>query len=92
MFCFSCQLQEQVVHVSEELNRERDDSNYFQQRREKFSAFGEIAKRQLEDDQAQQNNLEKDMEEDERCHQADITVRVNALIDIFSIVKLHHLK
>lgn len=88
--CFFYQLQEQVVHLSEELNRERDESNYFQQMRDKINAFGEIAKRQLEEDQAQQNNLEKDMEEDERCHQAEIKVRVNAQIDRFSIVKLHH--
>lgn len=81
---FPYQLREQVVHLSEELNRERVESNYFQQRRDKINAFGEIAKRQLEEARAQENNSEKDMEEDEKCHQAEIRVKV------FSVVKLHH--
>lgn len=64
------------MHLQEELNREREESNYFQQR-DKNNTFQEIAERQLDKVKAEQKSVEKDMEEDECRHQVKIKVRVN---------------
>lgn len=68
----------------EELNREREESNYFQQRRDKNNTFQEIAERQLDEVKAEQKSVEKDMEEDESRHQVDIKVRVNTHTKVLS--------
>ncbi|XP_060919561.1 dynein regulatory complex subunit 4-like [Labrus mixtus] len=68
------QLEEHIVRLREELDREREERNYFQLERDKIHTFGEIKERQVEVAVAEQRNLEKEIEEDERQHQVEIKV------------------
>ncbi|XP_073321148.1 dynein regulatory complex subunit 4 [Pagrus major] len=68
------QLEEHIVRLREELDREREERNYFQLERDKIHTFWEITNRQLEEMKAERKNLDKDIEEDERRHQVDIRV------------------
>ncbi|XP_018523371.1 dynein regulatory complex subunit 4 [Lates calcarifer] len=68
------QLEEYIVRLREELDREREERNYFQLERDKIHTFWEITDRQLEELKAEQKNLDKDIEEDERRHQVEIKV------------------
>ncbi|XP_030269345.1 dynein regulatory complex subunit 4 isoform X1 [Sparus aurata] len=68
------QLEEHIVRLREELDREREERNYFQLERDKIRTFWEITNRQLEEVKAEQKNLDKDIEEDERRHLVDIRV------------------
>lgn len=64
------------MRLREELDREREERNYFQLERDKIHTFWEITDRQLEELKAEQKNLDKDIEEDERRHQVEIKVWV----------------
>uniref|UniRef100_UPI0037E8CCAB dynein regulatory complex subunit 4-like isoform X1 n=1 Tax=Semicossyphus pulcher TaxID=241346 RepID=UPI0037E8CCAB len=68
------QLEEYIVRLREELDREREERNYFQLERDKIHTFQEITERQLEDSKAELKNLQRDVEEDERRHQVEIKV------------------
>lgn len=70
------QLEEHIVRLREELDREREERNYFQLERDKIHTFWGITERQLEEATADQKNLEKDVEEDEGRHQVEIKVRL----------------
>lgn len=74
MFLF--QLEEHIIRLREELDREREERNYFQLERDKIHTFWEITERQLEEVKAELKNLDKDLEEDEGRHQVDIKVRL----------------
>lgn len=74
MFLF--QMEEHIIRLREELDREREERNYFQLERDKIHTFWEITERQLEEVKAELKNLDKDLEEDEGCHQVEIKVRL----------------
>ena len=60
--------------MREELDREREERNYFQLERDKVNTFWEITKRQLEERKADIRNKEREMEEAEERHQVEIKV------------------
>lgn len=68
------QLEEHVVRLREELDREREERNYFQLERDKINTFWEITKRQLEEVRAELRNKDREMEEAEERHQIEIKV------------------
>lgn len=68
------QLEEHIVRLREELDREREERNYFQLERDKVNTFWEITKRQLEERKAEIRNKEREMEEGEERHQVEIKV------------------
>lgn len=70
------QLEEHVVRLREELDREREERNYFQLERDKVNTFWEITKRQLEERKAEIRNKDREMEDAEERHQVEIKVRL----------------
>ncbi|KAK2858640.1 hypothetical protein Q5P01_003260 [Channa striata] len=68
------QLEAHIVRLREELDREREERNYFQLERDKIHTFWEITDRQLQEAKAAQKTLDKDIEEDEGRHQVEIKV------------------
>lgn len=68
------QLEEHIVRIREELDREREERNYFQLERDKVNTFWEITKRQFEEKRADLRNKEREMEESEERHQVEIKV------------------
>lgn len=68
------QLEEHIVRLREELDREREERNYFQLERDKVNTFWEITKRQFEEKKAELRNKEREMEEAEERHQVEIKV------------------
>ncbi|XP_022345957.2 dynein regulatory complex subunit 4-like [Crassostrea virginica] len=68
------QLEEHVLRLREELDREREERNYFQLERDKVNTFWEITKRQLEERKAEIRNKDREMEDAEERHQVEIKV------------------
>ncbi|XP_040426909.1 dynein regulatory complex subunit 4 isoform X1 [Cygnus olor] len=68
------QLGEHIVRLREELDREREERNYFQLERDKIHTFWEITRRQLEEKKAELRNKDREMEEAEERHQVEIKV------------------
>lgn len=70
----SGQVEEHVARIREELDREREERNYFQLERDKIHTFWEITRRQLEEKKAELRNKDREMEEAEERHQVEIKV------------------
>lgn len=68
------QLEEHIIRLREELDREREEKSYFQLERDKIRAFWEICKRHLEETRAELRNREREGEEAEERHRVEITV------------------
>ncbi|KAM6057493.1 dynein regulatory complex subunit 4 [Chlamydotis macqueenii] len=68
------QLEKHVARLREELDREREERNYFQLERDRFHGFWEVTRRQLEEKRAELRNKEREMEEAEEQHQMEIKV------------------
>ncbi|KAF7699371.1 dynein regulatory complex subunit 4 [Silurus meridionalis] len=68
------QLEEHIARLREELDREREERNYFQLERDKIHTFWEISKKQLEEKKADLRNRDREMEEAEENHQTEIRV------------------
>ncbi|CAM4578576.1 unnamed protein product [Leuciscus chuanchicus] len=68
------QLEEHIVRLREELDREREERNYFQLERDKIHTFWEITRRNLEENKCELRNRERDLEEGEERHQVEIKV------------------
>lgn len=68
------QLEEHIIRLREELDREREEKSYFQLERDKIRAFWEISKRHLEETRAELRNREREGEEAEERHRVEITV------------------
>ncbi|KAM3877230.1 dynein regulatory complex subunit 4 [Diretmus argenteus] len=68
------QLEEHIVRLREELDREREERNYFQLERDKIHTFWEITKRHLEESKAELRNRDRELEEAEERHQVEIKV------------------
>lgn len=76
------QLEEHIIRLREELDREREERNYFQLERDKIHTFWEITKRQLEEKKADLRNREREMEEAEESHQTEIRVLLIMISDL----------
>lgn len=68
-------MEEHIGRIREELDREREERNYFQLERDKIHTFWEITRRQLEEKKAELRNKDREMEEAEERHQVEIKVR-----------------
>ena len=68
------QLIGQVLKLKDELDREREERNYFQLERDKINTFWEISKRQLEECRADMRNKDREIEEVEEQHTVEIKV------------------
>lgn len=68
------ELEEHLGRIREELDREREERNYFQLERDRISTFWEITKRQLEEKKAELRNKDRELEDAEEQHQAEIKV------------------
>ncbi|XP_048965558.1 dynein regulatory complex subunit 4 isoform X2 [Canis lupus baileyi] len=68
------QVEEHISRIREELDREREERNYFQLERDKIHTFWEITRRQLEEKKAELRNKDREMEEAEERHQVEIKV------------------
>nr|CAH8860565.1 unnamed protein product [Trichobilharzia regenti] len=68
------ELEEHIIRLREELEREREERNFFQLERDKVNTFWEISKQQLEDRSAELRNKEREMEESEERHQLELKV------------------
>lgn len=63
------------MRLREELDREREERNYFQLERDKIHTFWEITRRQLDEKKAELRNKDREMEEAEERHQVEIKAR-----------------
>merc|ERR1711970_956758 len=68
------QLMDHINRFREELDREREDRNYFQLERDKVATFWEITRRQLEQAKVTLRNKDREMEDSEERHQVEIKV------------------
>lgn len=68
------QLEEHIMRLREELDREREERNYFQLERDKIHTFWEITRRHLEENKCELRNRERELEEVEERHQVEIKV------------------
>ncbi|XP_075289464.1 dynein regulatory complex subunit 4 isoform X2 [Opisthocomus hoazin] len=66
------QLENHVMRLREELDREREERNYFQLERDKIHTFWEITRGQLEEKKAELLNKDREMGEAEQRHQVEI--------------------
>ncbi|KAK9540771.1 hypothetical protein VZT92_003201 [Zoarces viviparus] len=78
------QLEEHIVRLREELDREREERSYFQLERDKIQAFWEISKRRLEEQQAELRSRNREREEAEERHRVEITVYKQKLKHVLS--------
>ncbi|CAF4056194.1 unnamed protein product [Rotaria magnacalcarata] len=69
------ELEEHLGRIREELDREREERNYFQLERDRISTFWEITKRQLDEKKAELRNKDRELEDAEEQHQAEIKVK-----------------
>lgn len=68
------QLEAYIERLRTELDREREERNYFQLERDKVNTFWEISKRQQEEKKAELRNKDREMEDAEERHQIEIKV------------------
>ncbi|XP_055085885.1 dynein regulatory complex subunit 4 [Periophthalmus magnuspinnatus] len=68
------QLEDHIMRLREELDREREERNYFQLERDKVHAFWDITDRKLKEANAELKNLDKELEETEIKLQVEIKV------------------
>ena len=68
-----------MVRLRDELDRERDERNFFQLERDKVNGYWDITKRQLDEARATVRNKERELEDAEERHQVEIKVREKKL-------------
>ncbi len=73
-----------MVRLRDEVDREREERNFFQLERDKVNTFWEISKRQLEETKATVRNKEREIEDAEEKHQVEIKVRYRRRLYISS--------
>ncbi|KAK9532283.1 hypothetical protein VZT92_009674 [Zoarces viviparus] len=78
------QLEENIVRLREELDREREERSYFQLERDKIQASWEISKRRLEEEKAELRSRHVAREEAEERHRVEITVYKQKLKHVLS--------
>ncbi|KAA0192653.1 Growth arrest-specific protein 8, partial [Fasciolopsis buskii] len=70
------QLEEHIIRLREELEREREERNFFQLEKDKVNNFWEITKHQLEERSAELRNKEREMEEAEERHRLELKMHL----------------
>ncbi|KAM4595194.1 dynein regulatory complex subunit 4 [Fundulus diaphanus] len=78
------QLEEHIVRLREELDREREERSYFQLERDKIHALWDVSRRNLEEAQAELRNSVREKEEAEERHRVEITVYKQKLKHVLS--------
>ncbi|KAM9857040.1 dynein regulatory complex subunit 4-like [Aulostomus maculatus] len=78
------QLEEHIIRLREELDREREERSFFQLERDKIQAFWEICKRNLEETKAELRNRCREREEAEERHCLEISVYKQKLRHVLS--------
>ncbi|KAM9314471.1 dynein regulatory complex subunit 4 [Pholidichthys leucotaenia] len=68
------QLEEHIIRLREELDREREERSYFQLERDKIHSYWEVSQRRLEEVQAELRNRRREKEEADERHRVEITV------------------
>ena len=68
------QLRDHNDRLREEVDREREERNFFQLERDKVNAFWEISKKQLDEAKATIRVKERELEDAEERHQVEIKV------------------
>ncbi|XP_051485396.1 dynein regulatory complex subunit 4 isoform X2 [Apus apus] len=68
------QLEMHVARLREELEREREERNFFKLEGEKIRTFLEVTRQQLEEKKAELRNRDREMEEAEERHQVEIKI------------------
>ena len=63
-----------MVRLRDELDREREERNFFQLERDKVNGYWDISKRQLEEARSTVRNKERELEDAEERHQVEIKV------------------
>ncbi|XP_019110328.2 dynein regulatory complex subunit 4 isoform X1 [Larimichthys crocea] len=78
------QLEEHLVLLREELDKEREERSFFQLERDKIQAFWELSKRSLEEMEAELRSRQREREEAEERHRVEITVYKHKLKRVLS--------
>ncbi|XP_065601406.1 dynein regulatory complex subunit 4 isoform X5 [Cyrtonyx montezumae] len=68
------QLLEHITRLRKEMDREREERNYFQLERDKIHTFWEVTRQQLEEKRTELRRKDREMEEAEERHQVEIKV------------------
>lgn len=84
-------MEEHIVRLREELDREREERNYFQLERDKIHTFWEITDGKLKEVKAENKNFDKDIEEDEGRHQVEIKVRLIQVYCSYYQTQIHRI-
>ena len=79
-----------MVRLRDELDREREERNFFQLERDKVNTFWDISKRQLEEAKSTVRNKERELEDAEERHQVEI--KVGAGMALFIVMSTWTLK
>ena len=74
VFFLHYQLEDHILRLREELDREREERNYFQLERDKVNSFWEISKEELVHTRSELKNKDRLAEEAEERHQVEIKV------------------
>jgi len=69
-------LEEHVKRLREELDREREERNYFQLERDKVNTFWEIERNKMEQCKSELRNKDREMEDREEKHQTEIKASI----------------
>ena len=67
-----------MVRLRDELDREREERNFFQLERDKVNGYWDISKRQLDEARSTIRNKERELEDAEERHQVEIKVGAKA--------------
>ncbi|XP_043968961.1 dynein regulatory complex subunit 4-like isoform X1 [Gambusia affinis] len=78
------QLEEHVVRLREELDREREERSYFQLERDKIRGLWEISRRRLEEAEAELRDSVRQRDEAAERHRVEITVYKQKLKHVLS--------
>lgn len=85
-----------MVRLREEIDREREERNFFQLERDKVASFWDITKQQLEESKAAIRNKERELEDEQEKHQVEIKVantsQIDSYISILSCMKINKIK
>ncbi|XP_073998127.1 dynein regulatory complex subunit 4-like [Rhodnius prolixus] len=67
-------LEKYALRIREELEREREERNFFQLERDKLRTFWEITRQQQEENKAELRNKDRSLEEADERHQGELKV------------------
>lgn len=73
-FFLALQLEEHIIRLREELEREREERSYFQLERDKMQAFWEMSRREVERARDTLRHKDRERGEAEERHRVEINV------------------